>query len=85
MLSAGFEPATFRLGGERSIQLSYESLISIILVSRFQIGKAIIVNIKRNRCPSFQSKTNSLCRKSFFLIALSHTDFFIKESQNWEV
>ena len=25
MLSAGLEPATFHLGGERSIQLSYES------------------------------------------------------------
>lgn len=45
MLSARFERATFRLGGERSIQLSYES--KTIFDFRFVICDCPILIVNR--------------------------------------
>ena len=45
--SGGFEPPAFRLGGERSIQLSYEDGYHIIIP---QLPHKIKLNRKEKRC-----------------------------------
>ena len=47
MSLSGFEPLAFRLGGERSIQLSYEDGYYIIIP---QLPHKIKLNRKEKRC-----------------------------------